>query len=263
MQNRRMHSCILVFCVFVGLPNTLAVSQTTAITHVRVIDGSGSPAMGDRTILVEGHIIKAVAGPDLKLPSGTRVIDATDKTAMPGLSDMHVHLTGGWDGETTDLLGYQNYMNSLLYSGVTSVLDTGNVPPFVLQLRQAIASGMVQGPRLYCVGPIIDGTDPVWGPIAVAVSSKYQVPSIVEQLKAENVDLVKLYVGLSDRLVRAISAEAKKKKLRTIIDQWDRDGSDGLWNLRFRSLALAPHLRRRHTSCEGNRDVLYQYSCCL
>ena len=53
MQNRRMHSCILVFCVFVGLPNTLA-SQTTAIMHARVIDGSGTPAMGDRTILIEG-----------------------------------------------------------------------------------------------------------------------------------------------------------------------------------------------------------------
>jgi len=181
-----------------------------------------------------------VAGPDLKLPSGTRVIDARGKTAMPGLSDMHVHLTGGWDGETTDLLGYQNYMNSLLYSGVTTVLDTGNVPPYVLQLRQAIASGMVQGPRLYCVGPILDGADPVWGPIAVAISSKYQVPPAVEQLKAENVDLVKLYVGLSDRLVRAISAEANKKKLRTIIDQWDRNGSIDLMDSGIAGFAHLP-----------------------
>ena len=157
----------------------------TAITHARVIDGSGSPATEDRTILIEGRIIKAVGGPDLKPPSGARVIDAKGETAMPGLSDMHVHLAGGWDGETTDLLGHQNYMNSLLYSGVTTVLDTGNVPPYVLQLRQAIASGMIQGPTLYCVGPILDGADPVWGPIAVAISSKYQVPPIVQQLKAE------------------------------------------------------------------------------
>ena len=225
MQNLGMRCCTLLLYVLAGLLNTLAAAQITAITHARLIDGSGSPATDDRTILIEGRTIKAVGGPDLKPPSGARVIDAKGKTAMPGLSDMHVHLTGGWDGETTDLLGYQNYMNSLLYSGVTTVLDTGNVPPFVLQLRLAIASGVVQGPRLYCVGPILDGADPVWGPIAVAVSSKYQVPSVVEQLKTDDVDLIKLYVGLSDRLVRAISAEAKKKQLRTIIDQWNRNGS--------------------------------------
>lgn len=240
MQNLRIHSCTSVLCLFAGLLNTQAAAQMTAITHARVIDGSGSPATDDRTILVEGRIIKLVGGPDLKPPSGARVIDAKGKTAMPGLSDMHVHLAGGWDGETTDLLGYQNYMNSLLYSGVTTVLDTGNVPPYVLQLRQAIASGMIQGPRLYCVGPILDGADPVWGPIAVAISSKYQVPPIVQQLKAENVDLVKLYVGLSDRLVRAISAEAKKQKLRTIIDQWDRNGSIDLMDSGIAGFAHLP-----------------------
>ena len=94
---------------------------------------------------------------------------------MPGLADMHVHLVGGWDGVSFDLLGYQNYMNSLLYSGVTTVLDTGNIPFYVLQLRQAIAPGIVQGPRIYCVGPLLDGADPVWGPLGVAISSKYQL----------------------------------------------------------------------------------------
>ncbi len=210
MRKSRMSWCTLGFCLFAGFLTNLADAQTTVIRHARVIDGSGSPATDNRTILIEGRIIKAVGGPDLEYPSGAHVIDANGKTAMPGLSDMHVHLVGGWDGERSDLLGYQNYMNSFLYAGVTTVLDTGNVPLFVLQLRQSIASGMVQGPRVYCVGPLLDGADPEWGSIAVNVSSKYQVPSIIEELKAEDVDLVKLYVGLSDRLVRTISAEAKK-----------------------------------------------------
>lgn len=243
MQNPRIHSCILVCCYVVGLLNPLAVAQITAITHTRLVDGSGKSATDDRTILIEGRVIKAIGGPELKPPSEARVIDAEGKTAMPGLSDMHVHLVGGWDGETTDMLGYQNYMNSLLYSGVTTVLDTGNVPPYVLQLREAIASRMIRGPRIYCVGPILDGADPVWGPIAVGISSRYQVAPVVEELKSENVDLIKLYVGLSDRLVRAISAEAKKKNLRTIIDQWDRNGSIDLMDSGIAGFAHLPGRR--------------------
>jgi hypothetical protein len=255
MENLRSHLCTLVLCLFAGFLNTPAVAQITAIRHARVVDGSGSSATGDRTILIERRIIKAVGGPDLKLPSGAHVIDAKGRTAMPGLSDMHVHLAGGWDGETTDLLGYQNYMNSLLYSGVTTVLDTGNVPPYVLQLRQAVASGMVQGPRLYCVGPILDGVDPVWGPIAVAIGSKYQVPPIMERLKAENVDLVKLYIGLSDQLVRAISAEANKKKLRTIIDQGERNGSVDLMDSGIAGFAHLPRHRISEDAVRHARET--------
>ena len=240
MQNLRISFRVVVCFFVVGVLSGIAAAQITAITHARVIDGTGTPATDDRTILIEGRVIKAIGGPELKPSINARVIDAKGKTVMPGLSDMHVHLVGGWDGDATDMLGYQNYMNALLYSGVTTVLDTGNVPPYVLQLRQAIASGVIQGPRIYCVGPILDGADPVWGPIALAISSKYQVAPIVEQLKGENVDLIKLYVGLSDRLVRAISVEAKKKNLRTIIDQWDRNGSIDLMDSGIAGFAHLP-----------------------
>jgi imidazolonepropionase-like amidohydrolase len=126
---------------------------------------------------------------------------------------------------------------------VTTVLDTGNIPPLILQLRAAVAAGTVLGPRIYCVGPLLDGADPAWPPLSVAVVSKYQVPHIVEQLKSENVDLVKLYVGLSDPLVRAISDEAKKQNLRTIIDQWRRNGSTDLMDDDISGFAHLPFHR--------------------
>ena len=56
--------------------------------------------------------------------------------AIPGLADMHVHLAE--NGYGFDLLGYQTRLNALLYAGVTTVFDTGNMLPFVQQLRQAI-----------------------------------------------------------------------------------------------------------------------------
>jgi imidazolonepropionase-like amidohydrolase len=51
------------------------------------------------------------------------------------------------------------------------------------------------------------------------------VPRIVESLADEKVDFIKLYVGLSDQLIHTVSVEARKRGLRTIIDQWRRNGS--------------------------------------
>src|SRR6202046_2527641 len=104
-------------------------------------------------------------------------------------------------------------------------MDTGNVPPFILQLRAEVQAGRVLGPRIYCVGPLLDVADPVWPALSVAIASRDQVPRVVGTLADEKVDFVKLYVGLSDQLVRAISAEANRHGLRTIIDQWSRNGS--------------------------------------
>src|SRR4029077_9188920 len=190
-----------LFLIWLMAALSCGQAQVIAITHARLLDGTGTPAVDDATILIEGKTIKAVGRSDLKIPAGAHVIDAKGKTAIPGLADMHVHLTGGWDGEATDILGYQTYLNALLYSGVTTVLDTGNIPPLILQLRGAVASGILQGPRIYCVGPLVEGPDPIWGPISLVMTSKAQIPSVIAQLKSENVDLVKLYAGLSDQLV--------------------------------------------------------------
>ncbi len=239
LRGRVIFVCWFVWaflCAFAG-------GQVIALTHARLVDGTGAAAIEDSTILVEGRTIKAVGRSELKIAPGARVIDAKGKTVMPALADMHVHLVGGWDGESTDILGYQSYLNSLLYAGITNVLDTGNVPPLILQLREAVAAGTIQGPRIYCVGPLIEGPDPMWGPISVAMTSKYQIPSVVAQLKSENVDLVKLYAGLSDRMVRGISAEARKQNLRTIIDQGFRNGSMDLMDEGIAGFAHLPFLR--------------------
>ena len=239
----RLRAISLFVLWLMGATFGYAQAQIIAITHARLLDGTGAEAVDDSTILIEGRTIMAVGRSDLKIPSAAHVIDAKGKTAIPGLADMHVHLVGGWDGEATDILGYQTYLNTLLYSGVTTVLDTGNIPAFILQLRGAVASGTLQGPRIYCVGPLLEGPDPVWGSISLVMTSKSQIPSVVAQLKSENVDLVKLYAGLSDQLVRGISAEAKKQGLRTIIDQGNRNGSMDLMDEGIAGFAHLPSHR--------------------
>jgi imidazolonepropionase-like amidohydrolase len=212
-----------------ALATAPAGAGTVAITNVRIIDGNGGTPIEHGTIVADGKTIRAVgATAGVHIPAGSRRIDGGGKSVIPGLADMHLHLLGGSNGIGLDVLGYQRYLNGLLYAGVTTVLDTGNVGPFVLQLRAEVAAGRVRGPRIYCVGPILDGADPVWPSLSIAIASKDQVPRIVDSLAADKVDFIKLYVGLSDQLVRTISAEARKRNLRTIIDQWSRNGSSDL-----------------------------------
>jgi imidazolonepropionase-like amidohydrolase len=227
--NRHACRCALlgvtawVVGAFAGGP---AAAATIAISNVRIIDGNGGAPLEDgRIILQDRRIAAAGRSSEVAIPAGAKRIDGKGGSALPGLADMHVHLLGGTNGVGLDILGYQKYLNALLYAGVTTVMDTGNVPPFILQLREEVRAGRVLGPRIYCVGPLVDGADPVWPALSVAVASKDQVPRLVASLAAEKVDFIKLYVGLSDQLVRTISAEAGKHNIRTIIDQWSRNGS--------------------------------------
>jgi len=219
----------ILFLFALGAPGMLGASaraQSLAFTDIRIVDGNGGAPVEHGMIVIEGRKIVAV-GPtsNISTPPGARRIDERGRTALPGLADMHVHLTGGWDGISADMLGYRRYMNALLYAGVTTVLDTGNVESYILQLRAETRAGRLLGPRIYCVGPLVDGPDPFWPELSRVVVSQEQAPGLVRQLATEKVDLIKLYAGLSDLEVRAISTEAKKYNLRTIIDAHSRNGS--------------------------------------
>jgi len=200
-----------------------------AFSNAVLIDGTGAAAVEHATIVVRGdRIVSAGPAASVSIPGGARVTDLRGKALMPGLADMHVHLMGGWDGVATDMLGYRRYMNALLYAGVTTVLDTGNVEPFIVQLRAEVAAGRLLGPRIYCVGPLIDGADPAWPPLSRAVVSVAQVPDVVRALSRDHVDLIKAYVGLSHSVLERLVEEGHKASLRVIIDQWQRNGSPDL-----------------------------------
>ena len=220
-----------------------------AITNAVVVDGEGGAPLENGTVIINGDRIQAV-GParQIEIPPDARVIDATGKTVLPGLADMHVHLVGGWDGHRVDMLGYQRYLNSLLYNGVTTILDVGNVQPFILQIRQEVSAGRIPGPRIYCAGALVDGSDPAWPPISHVATSLGQIPKIAEGLKGAGVDVIKAYGGLSYRMVSALAAEAKKVSLPLIVDQWSLNGSIDLMRTDMTAFA---HLPARTIDEEG------------
>src|SRR3989442_8172032 len=112
-MNRRSASLafgIVIVCSFQGLA---AQEKPIAIVHARIIDGMGGPPTEDGAVILRGSKIE-YAGPSgvAAIPRDAQIIDAKGKSVMPGLADMHVHLQGGWDGISVDLLGYQRYLNA-------------------------------------------------------------------------------------------------------------------------------------------------------
>jgi adenine deaminase len=82
-----------------GMSGAFASAQSIAFTNVRIVDGNGGAPVEHGTIVIDGRKIVAVGpAPNISIPPGARSIDEGATTVMPGLADMHVHLTGGWVG---------------------------------------------------------------------------------------------------------------------------------------------------------------------
>jgi len=219
----------VVMASLIAFGTSAADDKPVVIVHARLIDGMGGTPVENATVVLRGKTIE-YAGPatGASIPKDAQIIDATGKAVMPGLADLHVHLQGAWDGTSVDLLGYQRYLNAMLYSGVTTLLDTGNYQPWVLQLRQEQAAGRLRGPQIYCVGAMIDSADPAWPDLAYALTSRYQIPELVRRDKAAKVDMIKGYSNLSEHMLHWLSEEAGKEGIRVVIDQWERNGSPDL-----------------------------------
>ncbi len=138
-------------------------AETTIIQAARMIDVTTGEIISPASIVIEGDTISAV-NPDM-LPATARVIDLGDRTLLPGLFDMHTHLTLDFftgDNWTTAavretpadwaLYGVAFGLQTL-EAGFTTVRDAGAWPGFPdVALMRAIDAGRVTGPRIYPAG---------------------------------------------------------------------------------------------------------------
>lgn len=134
-----------------------------AITHVRVIDGNGTPAREDQTVLLRDGLIAAV-GRHVKLPKDATVIDGSGHTLIPGLVGMHDHMfypAPKVNPEAKEAI-YPEQASSFpklyLAGGVTSIRTTGSTEPYTdLELKKAIDAGKIPGPKMHTTGPYLEG----------------------------------------------------------------------------------------------------------
>ncbi|MFO7941096.1 MAG: amidohydrolase family protein [Bacillota bacterium] len=136
----------------------------TVIRNARVFDGIRTPCF-DGDVWFEGNAIREI-GEDIIVPEGTAEMDASGMTLMPGLIDLHTHLSyhepGVSPAEAQSIsdatLRALEKMRFYLESGITSVRDAGSHGDATFRLKRWAQSGRIHGPRIFPAGRLITGT---------------------------------------------------------------------------------------------------------
>jgi imidazolonepropionase-like amidohydrolase len=187
-------------------------APAVALTHVRLVDGTGSEPADDQTVLISQGRISAV-GPaaSVKLPAGIKVMDLSGHTVIPGIVGLHNHTF-----YTTNLRSVQsNATAPLLYlgSGVTTIRTTGSHSPYAeLNLRRLIDARQMAGPRMHIAGPYLTGGEGTGSMHKVNTSDA--VRRVVDYWASEGVTWLKFYTDVSREVLGAAIQQAHKRGVK-------------------------------------------------
>jgi imidazolonepropionase-like amidohydrolase len=144
------------------------VAADTLIHAGRMIDVDAGRAYNDRTIRISGDTITAVESGFVTPGDSDTLIDLRQSTVLPGLMDMHVHLTGEYSAssnlnrfvlnEADYALDAAKYARRTLNAGFTVVRNLGDPFNVTIALRKAIAAGDVPGPLIFSAGKTLAST---------------------------------------------------------------------------------------------------------
>ena len=206
-----------------------------AIVGARLIDGTGSPAVGNSVVVVrDGRIVAAGRAGTVKVPAGVRVVHAEGQSLLPGLWEMHSHYSGVEFGP------------ALLAAGVTTARDCGGEFEFLTTVRRKIDREHALGPRLLLAGLIDSG-----GPLAfgyVDVKTPAEAVEAVDAYADAKFEQIKVYTQIQPDVLKAISAEAHGRGMTVTghvpaaINAFDgiADGMDQINHLQFVTRAMTP-----------------------
>jgi imidazolonepropionase-like amidohydrolase len=133
-------------------------APVVALTHARVIDGTGAPARDNQTLIIRAGNIEAVGdASSVQLPAGVTALDLTGRTVMPGLVMMHEHLYYTTGPGVYGQLG-TSFSRLYLAGGVTTMRTGGNVNGIMdINLARRIAAGELAGPAIDATAPYLNG----------------------------------------------------------------------------------------------------------
>src|SRR5438874_1131106 len=187
--------------MFVALIAMTLLTQTNA-PPIAIRFGhlwDGTRLVDDAVVVVEGDRIKSVAFGSSEIPRDAAVTDLRRYTAIPGLIDLHTHMTYYWDRKAgmrplgqrrrpavTVFLAQDNALRTL-ETGVTTVRDLGASGDADFAMRDLIAMGAMKGPRMFVAGQGISAPRDAAGPDPDAMRRAAE-----ERVKA-GADWVKVY----------------------------------------------------------------------
>ena len=226
-----------------------APQSAIAISNVTVIDAVSGERPG-QTVLIDGDRIVAAGTADSIYFSAAEQIDGTGKFLIPGLWDMHVHLT--FDDRFT-----ASMPEMFIRYGITSVRDTGGLMEKLAPVVERMRAPGAVAPRVFFSGPLLDGVPVVYDgidapEIGVANLDAEVARTRVAELKSQGADFIKIYEMVSPQVFGTLVEAA---------------GAYGLpiaahVPLSMRASTAGPHvnsmehLRNVELDCAGNADEL-------
>jgi len=207
-------------------------TREIAIVGATLIDGRGGPPVPDAVVVVRGaRIVAAEARQHVVIPAGAEVVDGKGLTLMPGLIDAHFHL------EDDNLPAFY------LRHGVTSLRDPGAW----IESYDPVRAMDVPIPRLFLMGPHLDGFPPAFPQDARIVRDADEVRAFVDEQVASGAMGIKAYFRLSLGLIKAVAhaAHARGVGVTTHLEIVDARqailaGIDGIEHVTSLGVALAP-----------------------
>ena len=207
----------------------------TAIIGGRVLDGTGDPPIDDGLVVVSGNVIEhAGHRGGYKLEGDISRVDARGKTILPGLFNCHAHLCHpepqdpefSWPTPAVSILLATKYARQTLESGVTTVRDMGSYHDGTVGLRDAIARGVIVGPRILVSVRPITITGGHWHFVGVEADGPDDVRRKArEQLKA-GADHIKLMAtaGVGTPGQRGTETQFTREEIAAAVDVAERAG---------------------------------------
>lgn len=173
------------------------------ITHVSIIDTTGGSTQPDMTVNIrDGRITTIEKGGAAE--KNAQIVDGRGKFLIPGLWDMHVHLS--WTTSSA--------LPVLVANGVTSVRDMGGRLGELDDWRTKIAAGLLVGPRIVRAGPILNGQK--FNQYQMVVGTPEETRGVVRALKQVEVDFLKTHRRTPRESYFALIDEAKKQGLNVV-----------------------------------------------
>jgi imidazolonepropionase-like amidohydrolase len=182
-----------------------------ALTHVRVIDGTGAAARDDQTIVIaHGKIASVGDAASASVPKDAQVLDLHGYSVIPGLVGMHDHLFYPMGNAIFGEMAY-SFPRLYLAGGVTTIRTTGALEPYTdLELKKQIDGGQAPGPKIHVTGPYLEGP----GTFAVQMhqlTGPDDATKTVNFWMDEGVDSFKAYMFITPAELSAAVAAAHKR----------------------------------------------------
>lgn len=190
-----MKRLVLKILTLVVIVASNSYADTTVIVNVNIVPMTSETVLPQQTVVVtDGKIIEIGNVDSVPVPKGSTVVDGTDRFLIPGLAEMHAHVTS--------TAPYQVDRLSTLFvaNGITTIRGMLGQASHLI-LREQLASGEVFGPRLITSGPSLNGR---------SVSGAADASRQVREQEAAGYDFIKVHPGLSSDEFAALAGTANE-----------------------------------------------------